>query len=230
MNAQAATREAIARTESTRIGKTEGVPTRTNFRSSVLAAATAIALAGCGEDDPFGGERQAERTATPTVPTRAAPSEVAEGTTRLSLAGRVTTLLGLAGVDIVPVSPATRTEDEIELPVVSGEIGVKPLAGELVHDGGIRFSGGGGSVEATDLRLDLRTGTATAEIEGKRVALLGARFEPARLSEDRQRVVLDAKDVTVADAAVAPLNAAIGVDVVPTGLTIGDLTIGARWP
>ncbi|CAA9464505.1 MAG: hypothetical protein AVDCRST_MAG38-574, partial [uncultured Solirubrobacteraceae bacterium] len=123
-----------------------------------------------------------------------------------------------------------KTGDEIELPVTTGTVGVKPLAGRLAHEGGIRFSGGGGSVEATDLRLDLRTGRATAEIEGQRIPLLETSFEPAQLSEDRQRVVLRGRDVTVSDAALAPLNAAIGSDVVPSGLTIGDLTVNARWP
>lgn len=203
--------------------------TRTNSRTVLLGlmAAITIALAGCGGDESS-GEPAAD--ATPSPPSRAKPSEVAEGTATLALSGSVTTLLNLAGVEIVAVPPATRTEDEIELPVVTGSVGVDPLAGRLEHEGGIRFSGGGGDIEATDLRLDLRTGTATAEVEGNRIPLLETDFEPARLSEDRQSVVLEGRDVTVADEALVPLNEAIGSEVVPRDLSIGDLTVEARWP
>ena len=193
-----------------------------------LLTAAVLALAGCGGDEP--SEPTAEPTATSTLPTRATPAEISEGTATLKLSGSVTTLLNLAGVDVVAVAPATRDEGAIELPVVAGTVGVDPLAGRLEHEGGIRFSGGGGSIEATDLRLDLRTGIATAEVEGDRIPLLKTEFQPARLSEDRQDVVLEGKDVTVADEALVPLNAAIGSDVVPAGLNIGDLTIEARWP
>ena len=205
------------------------VSLRTNSRILLpgLLAAITIALAGCGGDESS-GDPQAE--ATPAAPTRAEPSEVASGTATLVLSGSVTTLLSLAGVDVVPVAPATKDESAIELPLVTGTVGVEPLAGRLEHEGGIRFSGGGGSVEATDLRLDLRTGIATAEVEGDRIPLLRTRFQPARLTEDRRSVVLEGEDVRVADEALVPLNAAIGSEVVPRDLNIGDLTVQARWP
>ena len=193
-----------------------------------LIATIAVALTGCG-DDSSGGGPAAEATET-AAPTRAEPSEISGGTATLALRGSVTTLLSLAGVDIVPVSPATKDGSEITLPVVTGTVGVEPLAGRLEHEGGIRFRGGGGSVEATGLRLDLGRGVATAEVEGERIPLLRTRFEPARLSEDRQSVVLEGKDVTVADEALVPLNDAVGSDVVPRDLNIGDLTVRARWP
>ncbi len=202
---------------------------RTNSRKPLLGllAAITIAVAGCGGDESS-GDREAQ--GTPAAPTRAKPSEVASGSATLGLSGSVTTLLSLAGVDVVPVAPATKDESEIELPLVTGTVGVEPLAGRLQHEGGIRFSGGGGSVEATDLRLDLRSGIATADVEGDRIPLLQTRFEPARLSEDRRSVVLEGKDVTVADEALVPLNAAIGSEVVPRDLNVGDLTVRARWP
>lgn len=208
------------------------MPTSLQLRRSLSGAlaAIAIAIAGCGEGDPFNSEQVAERTATPDVPSRAAPSDISEGTATLALSGSVTTLLSLAGVDIVPVAPATRTDNDIELPITSGTIGVDPLAGRLEHDGGIRFTGGTGTLEATDLHLDLRTGVATAEVEGERIPLLETDFQPPRLSQDRQSVVIEGEDASVTDEAVVALNAMIGSDVVPAGLSIGDLTVEARWP
>lgn len=210
------------------------MPTSTQLRRSLSGALAviAIAVAGCGEGegDPFSSQQAAERTATPDVPSRAAPSEISEGTATLALSGSVTTLLNLAGVDIVPVAPATRTDNDIELPVTSGNIGVDPLAGRLEHDGGIRFTGGTGTLEATDLHLDLRTGVATAEVEGARIPLLETDLQPPRLSEDNQSVVIEGEDASVTNEAVAALNAMIGSEVVPAGLGIGDLTVEARWP
>lgn len=208
------------------------MPTPIQLRRSLpgALAAIAIAVAGCGGDDPFSSEQAAERTATPDVPSRAAPSEISEGTATLALSGSVTTLLNLAGVDIVPAPPATRTDNDIELPITSGSIGVDPLAGRLEHDGGIRFTGGTGTLEATDLHLDLRTGVATAEVGGARIPLLETDFQPPRLSEDGERVVIEGEDASVTDEAIAALNAMIGSEVVPAGLSIGDLTVEARWP
>ena len=206
------------------------MPTLTKRPIAVLfpLVALVLALAGCGGDDA--GEPAAESTPRPELPTRAEPTEVAGGTATLALSGTVTTLLSLAGVDVVPIAPATSPDSEIELPVINGTVGVQPLAGRLTHEGGIAFTGGSGTLEATDLQLDLRTGVATAEVGGSRIPLLRARLEPARLSEDRRRVVIEGKDATVADEAIAPLNTAIGSEVVPRGLDVGDLTIEARWP
>lgn len=208
------------------------MPTSTRLRRSLpgALAAIAIAVAGCGGGDPFSSEQPAERTAAPGLPSRAVPSEISEGTATLALSGSVTTLLNLAGVDIVPVPPATRTDNDMAMPVTSGDIGVDPLAGRLDHDGGIRFTGGTGTLEATGLSLDLRTGVATAEVEGERIPLLETDFQPARLSEDRQSVVIVGENASVTDEAAVALNAMIGSDVVPAGLSIGDLTVEARWP
>ena len=221
----------VPSTESRRNGKTGTVSTLTKRPTSLLTliVALTLALAGCGGDDAP-REQEAESTAEPALPTRAQPAKVSGGTATLALSGNVTTLLDLAGVDVVPVAPATMSESKIELPVVTGTVGVKPLAGRLAHKGGIAFGGGGGRLEATDLRLDLRTGVATAEVEGNRIPLLKTRFQPAQLSEDRQSVLLEGEDVTVADEAIAPLNAAIGSEVVPRDLNIGELTVEARWP
>ena len=190
-------------------------------------AALSIALAGCGGDS---SQEEAGADPTPAQPTRAEPSEVSGGEATLRLGGSVTTLLGFAGVEVVAVAPATRAQDDVTLPIAGGTVGVDPLAGRLAHEGGIRFEGGGGSVEATDLRLDLGRGIATADVEGERLPLMNTRFDPARLSEDRRSVVIESTDVTVADEALPALNAAIGSDVVPRGLGVGELTIRARWP
>lgn len=202
--------------------------TRIRGRALGVAAGVALALAGCGGDDPApGGDSQA--SATPAAPARSTPSPIARGTTTLDLSRRVSLLLGAAGVDVVPVGDATESDSGIEIPVSGGELGLDPLAGRLRHDGGIRFSGGGQSVEATGLRLDVGTGAVTAEIGGVRVPLLSAEFEPAELGEGNQTVVLPGSRAALSDEAVAPLNEALGVDLLSGGLSIGELRVEARW-
>lgn len=205
---------------------------RTRHKALGVLAGVALAFAGCGgEEPPAAGEGQqagASATMTPRE-RRADPAPIASGTTTLELNSRIELLLGAAGVDIVGVGDAEQSDEGIELPVSGGEIGVDPLAGRVRHDGGIRFEGGGQSVEATDLRLDLRTGEVTADIAGVRVPLLDCEFDRARVSEDAGSVVLPAGSVTLTDEAVTPLNAALGFDLLSGGLGIGELEVDASW-
>ena len=187
----------------------------------LLLAAAALAFTGCGND---------ERAPAPQGPeSRAEPSEVERGTTALALGDTIKPLLGLAGVALKPVGAATESEDGVTVPISGGTIGVEPVAGRLAHDGGIRFSAGSASVEATALRLDLRTGSVTAEVEGERMPLLQARFDSAQVSEDRATVVLTGKDATITDEALVLINETIGSELVPAGLAIGELRVEARW-
>ena len=89
--------------------------------------------------------------------------------------------------------------------------------------------GGGQSVEATDLRLDLRSGEITAEVEGARVPLLDCEFGTARVRDDAGSVVVPASEVRLTDAAVTPLNEALGFDLLSGGLAIGELEVDAAW-
>lgn len=205
---------------------------RTRSWALGILAGVSVALGGCGGDDPpaAGDAQRAGATDTPTPrERRAEPSGIASGTTTLELNDRISLLLGAAGVDIVGVGEAEQSDRGIELPVLGGEIGVDPLAGGLRHDGGIRFEGGGRSVEATDLRLDLRTGEVTADVAGARVPLLDAEFDQARVSEDARSVVLPAGSVTLTDEAITPLNRALGFDLLSGGLGIGELEVDAAW-
>ncbi len=207
-------------------------PMTNRSRALGLLAGVAVALGGCGGDDPpAGGEGQqagASGTVTPEE-RRAEPSAIASGTTTLELSGRIELLLGAAGIDIVGVGAAEQSDQGIALPVSGGEIGVDPLAGRLDHEGGIRFEGGGQNVEATDLRLDLRSGEVTADVAGVRVPLLDCEFDPARVSDDAGSVIVPAGSVTLTEAAVTPLNEALGFDLLSGGLAIGELEIDARW-
>ena len=204
---------------------------RTRSWALGVLAGVSVALTGCGGDDPPAGEGEragATETATPRE-RRAEPSGIASGTTTLQLNDRIELLLGAAGVDIVGVGGAEQSDRGIALPVSGGEIGVDPLAGRLRHDGGIRFEGGGRSVQATDLRLDLRTGAVTADVAGTRVPLLDSEFDRARVSEDAGSVVLPAGSVTLTEEAVTPLNEALGFDLLSGGLGIGELEVDASW-
>lgn len=200
---------------------------RTRHTALGALAGVTLALTGCGGDDPPAGGEAPEAADRPS---RAAPSPIADGAVTLEISRRVELLLGAAGVDVVPTGAATESGEGIEIPIAEGELGVDPVAGRLDLDGGIRFGAAGQAIEATALDLDLRSGEVTSEIEGIRVPLLSAEFEPAQLSADAGSVVLPGSRATLSDEAVTPLNDALGVDLLSGGLSIGELGVKARWP
>lgn len=203
------------------------------FRRLLPALATggALALAGCGgEDEPSGTARAPAADATPARPSRAEPGRIAGGTTTLDLSSSLGLLLKTAGGKVTPISPAPKSDAGYAIPISGGEIGVEPLAGRLRHDGGISLGVGSNTVAVTGISLDLHTGGLSAEVEGARIELVTADFAPAELSPDRRSVTIKGSDAKLADAAVAPLNDALGYDVLSGGLSIGELEIRARWP
>lgn len=205
---------------------------RARRTAPAVLAGFALALAGCGGDGAGTGSQgdPIDRSATATpAERRAEPSAVAGGTSTLSLDDRTNLLLRAAGIEIEPVGAATRTDTGFALPVTGDELGVRPLAGTLRHDGGIRFLARGQSVEATDLRLDLTRGAVTADMAGIRAPLLDVDFGDARISRDAASVVLPAADAALSEEAVAPLNAALGADVLRSGITVGEMEVEARW-
>lgn len=202
---------------------------RARRAASAVLAGVVLALAGCGGDDAGTGDR-ADRAASATPEDRrAAPSAVAGGDSTLALNDRTRLILGAAGIEIEPVGAATRTDSRFALPVTGGELGVRPPAGSLSHDGGIRFVARGQSVEATDLRLDLSRGVVTANMAGTRAPLLDVDFGDARVSRDAASVVLPATDAALSEEAVVPLNTALGADLLSSGITVGELEVEARW-
>jgi hypothetical protein len=138
----------------------------------LLVLLLALAAAGCG-----GGDEPSATTAAPGPP----PTEVdlAGGTTTLRLDPLVVQLLETGGVEVRAIAPATLEGEVLAVPIAAGRVEPSLPTGTADHEGGVRFSAAGGSVEATALRLDAAAGAITGEVEGGRVPIFAVRLQPS---------------------------------------------------
>jgi len=193
-----------------------------------MLAAAVFCVAGCGGDRESDEKNQAVPTSGEQ--SRGVPTPIAQGMTTLELSRSLKLLLSAAGVDVVPLGPASASEAGIELPVASGTLGIEPVAGRLRHEGGIRLSAGSQSIDATAVVLDLSRRAVTADVAGTRLDLLSVEFEPPQLSRDADLLALAGREARLSDAAVAPLNHALGVGLLSGGMSVGKVSVDARWP
>lgn len=77
-----------------------------------------------------------------------------------------------AGVTIGAVDPARQTDsDDVELPITGGEFDSQALRGTIEHDGGIEFATSAGSVQVTEIVVDLNAQEITGMVDGQRIVL-----------------------------------------------------------
>jgi len=208
-----------------------------------LLSGGVIALGGaCGGDDEpdQGGAAAQEQAPAPQSdgPMEAEgqaggaeqPTQVTGGTTTLRLDENLQTVLDAAGVEVEAVGAARTRGAELVFPITEGELDLATRSGRIAHEGGLRFSAGGRSLDATDLRVDAAREVLTAEVAGRRVPLLGLNLGKARLPQTSDVIVLPAGAGTLSGEAASALNERLGLDVFGDDLALGDVVVRARRP
>lgn len=210
-------------------------PSSRAFTALLLAGVLGLSVAACGDDgggsatatggQAAGGETPREASGGKT--SAEATREIAGGVTKLRLADSLTTVLGVAGIDIEPIGGAKRVDGALQFPIERGEIDVDAASGSLQHRGGLRLSVAGRQLEATDLVVDPGKGVLTAEVGGRRVPFLA--LDMGQPEAPGNAVVWPASAGLSAEAARS-INDRLGIDVLRSGLSAGDVTIDARRP
>jgi hypothetical protein len=159
-----------------------------------------------------------------------APTEIVGGDTFLRLDPGLERVLDAAGVAVEPAGAAEATARGIRFPISAGSVDIDTLSGELEHEGGLRFSALGRSLQATDFVIRPGDDVLTADIEGRRLPLLSLDFGRPRVIETSDTVVLPATAGTLADDAVQELNDRLGIDAFEGGLRLGRVTSSAQRP
>lgn len=213
--------------------------------AALLALLTlALALAACGDDDDNNGASAdaTPQTATEPPDTTAEPSpgddagaasepaDVTGGTTVITLGSELQTVLGAAGVDVGALGDAEAAGDEIRLPISAGKLDIDSLSGRVEHEGGISFTVGDTTIEASELAIVAEEEVLTAEIGGERVELFSLDFGEPEVPQTGDVFVVPAEVRLAAGGAADRINDALGVDILRSDLPVGDVVIKAQRP
>lgn len=182
-----------------------------------LLLSVGLIAAACGDDDD-------DDATTEEVPTL---TLTGGGTTLTPDAGAVAILTD-NGVELAPVDPATPDDGGgLTFPITGGEVEAESLAGTIDHSGGIVFTAGGTSLEATDFVIDTAAGTLTATAGEDQVVLLDVDLSALQRTDTDEGLELTGITTTLAADGADALNATFDVDIFEEGIPIGDVVIVA---
>lgn len=184
-----------------------------------LVAALALGAAACGDDD--GGGDAGATTEAPATLTLNGES------TALTLDTATAGVLQDNDIAVAPVAPAAVEGGAIAFPITGGTVEAESLAGSIDHSGGLSFTAGGTTVEATDFVIDTVAGTLTATIGGDQVPLLDVDLSALQRSEEGGAIVLEGITTTLTAEAAGALNDAFATVIFEEGLAIGDVVVRA---
>ena len=168
---------------------------------------------------------------------------VADTTARITrLAGQSTSVkldadtakaLASLNVSVTPVGSAKfdAATSTVSFPITGGfaaihsDLGYKPgyIAGTVLHEAsGLKFSGGGKSIEVTDFVVDPGNSILTASAGGKSgIPLLFLDGKNVKVSMEGNNVVLDGTVAKLTAPGAAALNATFGVTAFKEGIPLG---------
>lgn len=192
-----------------------------------LAAALALGLSACGGNEDNVGDRATVPTPRPPPPPLTA--SLTGGLTTLKLDATTRRVLRLAGVTLRPTGDAQGSDGRLRFPITGGELELSPTGGEIAHAGGLRFSGRGRQVDATDLVVDPANNVITAAVEGKRVPLLVLDLQfPRELPPTGEEIAVRGDVRAFGSTVVAALGSALRIEDLAGGLPLGSVLIAAR--
>ncbi len=202
---------------------------RTRTAAVLLAgAALTLGAAGCGGNNTASTDATPAATASPSSGGMAA--HLSGGETSLRLDATAKRVLDLAGVKLTAAGEATMRDGRLIFPISGGKLTTSPLGGSIEHAGGLRFTVGGQSVEATDLIVDPASKVATAEIAGRRVPLLSLEFgTPSRVPpKGGTQLEIPATASLIAPQALAQIGDKLGVSSLAKGIELGHIVVDAK--
>ncbi len=154
------------------------------------------------------------------------------GKTWLKIDKDTAAALSDAGVEVEATGAAegpTAKHPYFAFPIVGGKVDKDPLAGRIVHSGGLSFSADSESVVVKRFVIDVDRGVLTAKVAGtgQRIDLLrlGA---PEGVKVGAEQIVLRGVDAKLTAQAAKALNEALDTDLFKGGLLIGEATVIAK--
>ena len=190
----------------------------------------ALGLVACGDDDApetppnTGGTAGEEAPATGSTEQ---PQPVTGGSTTLRIDRTALRVLETVGVEVTALDEATGSDGEFTFPITGGSIDVDTPSGTIEHDGGLRFSAAGRTLDARDLVIRPGEDVMTAVVAGERVPLLAVDVGAIPVPTD-DAIVLPGRAAAFTDDAIPTLEDALGVELPDAALQLGQIDISAE--
>jgi hypothetical protein len=202
--------------------------TRLHRSLAIILAAGGVGLGAvaCGGDDDADGQA-ATPEKTPAERSVEQPQPITGGITTLKLDPTTARVLDTLGVDVQPVGAAELSDGQFRFPITEGSVDVDTLSGTIAHDGGLRFSAGGQSVEATELVIRPGRGVLEAEIAGRRAPLLGVDLR-ALQAPTSDTIVLPGSAAVLSPRTIPALEDGLGVALPDVDLRLGRLQVSGK--
>ena len=165
----------------------------------------------------------------------AAPTEELDGgNTVVTLSATFVNALGSLTVGLADINPARVKKGKATFPVKSGAIDLDTLAGEIVHEGGLKLSAGSTTVELIDFVIDttkpdiVLTGLVIANdsVVG-RIPLFSVTLTQDA-EETRNAVKIAGANLKLTSEAAGALNSVFSVKAFTAGLDVGVAAIDAK--
>lgn len=205
--------------------------TRSRRAAAVLASgAMAFGLAACGDDEPDaapatgGNASEQESSAGGSVEQ---PQPVTGGTTTLRVDRTALGVLDAVGVEVEPLDEATLEDGRFEFPITGGSVDIDTPSGAIEHDGGLRFSAAGRTLDARELVIRPGEDVLTAVVAGERVPLLAVDLNAITVPTS-DAIVLPGRAATLSLDVLSSLEQELGVDLPKAALRLGRVDVSAE--
>jgi hypothetical protein len=199
---------------------------RRSLAVTLAAGGVGLGAVACGGDDDADGQAAAPAE-TPAERAVEQPQPITGGVTTLRLDSTTAGVLDTLGVDIEPVGAAELSDDQFRFPITEGSVDVDTLSGTIAHDGGLRFSAAGRSIEATDLVIRPGRGVLEAEVAGRRAPLLGVDLR-ALQAPTSDTIVLPGSAAMLSPRTIPALEDGLGIELPEVDLRLGRLQISGK--
>jgi hypothetical protein len=158
------------------------------------------------------------------------PVRIAGGMSRLTLDGGARSLMAGLGATIRPVGHARAVPNGWSFALTYGRLQARTYNGVVRHNGGLRVTLAGRSVDLNNLRLRIdKSPDVTAQIgHGKRISIAQLDLSDAQIAQSRRRLALTGAVLSLRAAGAQALDAALGTDAFQARLRLGTLTVHSR--
>jgi hypothetical protein len=159
----------------------------------------------------------------------ASAAKLAGGNTTLSINKGVADALQSNGIKVAPLKPGEVTKKGVAFPITGGDLKTgKKVEGKINHSGGLRFSGGGSSLELTDFRVALgKKNTLVAKAGKAKVKVFSLELAKAKVGKKGIDTTINGVRAELTNAAAEALNATFDTDLFAKGLVVGKAAIKA---